>query len=395
MAAAAYGLDLSAEDLGVSAYMDNGRFQTSDSLLTGEIISRTGAKWLIEKEVDEAWSVSAQIHLFFWRNQAVDKELFHVAGVKFDSDLRGYLSWKRDAQFFKGGVYNFKYNPDSKDLGEYLLRSTAYPTILESMQGKDLMEPSFSRVLGAQYGLNYEYFRTLGLAYFEQFNTPVYDASLAYFATVGPSRAEVGLGIAYPRFLHFGDRKDVTPLDPSLEPYIDNKDLGKNEIKISLRGRVDLAAYLEMSEPFGVYAEAALLGLKNDTLLYKNMNERMPLMIGMDIPTFGILSALTLELEYFKNPYLERKYGKSDNNGRAYSVLPNIDDYASPPRKTSDDMRWSATIIRSLNRWFDLKVRLANNHMRLVSWNEDYVTGEPYTKRGSDWLCLIRLEYHN
>jgi hypothetical protein len=394
-ASQAYGQGLTVDDLKVSAYMDNGRFQTKDTNFTGEYISRTGTQWKIDKDLTDQWSVSAMVHLLFWRNQLFDKALFHVAGLKFDSDMEGYLTWKNEAQQFKAGVYDFKYNPDSKDLGEYLLRCTSYPTIIENMQGKDLFAPSFARVMGIEYGLEYEYFRTKAGFFLEQFHIPINDANLAFFASAGPKTSEVGLGVAVPRVLRFGDRSDVAPLEPMYEKYIDNKDLGKNEVKLSLRGRLDLASFLSLKEPFTLYAEGALLGLKNDTTFYKNTADRMPVMVGVDIPTFGILSGFSLEVERFKTPYMERKYLKKVSDGLSHSVLPALDNYDELPTKTPPAYRWSAQLERSLNQWFAVNVRLTNNHMRLLSWDEDYVNGEPFNKTASDWLCLVRLEYHN
>ena len=172
LATYAGALETSDIDLKIGGYFDGGRFQLADTNKTGEIVNRMGAKWKIEKPIDELWSVHADIHWYFWRSEGTDLGLFHIAGQKFNSDMQAAIQYKSERQLFRAGQFNFKYNPDSKNLGEYLVRSEAYPTILESSQGKDLLDYSNVRVLGFQYGWNYPIFRMKTLLFAEQYNRP-------------------------------------------------------------------------------------------------------------------------------------------------------------------------------------------------------------------------------
>jgi hypothetical protein len=401
-------LELSKDDLRVTGYVDGGRFQLVDSSVDGELLNRMGAKWKIDKQIDENWSAMADLHWMFWRNQATDVGLFHVAGLKFDADLQGMIAHQADARRFKFGLYEFKYNPDAKNLGEYLLRSEAYPTILESSQGKDLLSHATSRVAGLEYGLHYGLFRTTALLYAEQHNIPVNDISAAYFAAAGPESAELGFGAAYHRFYALGNRINNTVLNPEQRAYVERQGLEAKAVKLSLRGRVDLAALLEMEDDFKLYGETALLGLKNDSLFYKHQMHRVPVMAGVNIPTFRFLNTLSVEVEYFSNPYLGRKYAIKDANGSNFSALPFIDDYSKPPTYSKDDWKWSVYMHKALNKWLDVKLRCASDHLRLKNWDGDYEGGEPMTgetwnpmKGGNpftlfaDWYFIARIEYHN
>jgi hypothetical protein len=399
LAAADIPLEMTGLDLKVGGYVDGGRFQLSDTSTNGEILNRMGAKWKIDKQVDENWTVLASLHWMFWRNQANDLALFHIAGLKFDSDLQGVLSYASGINRFKVGLYEFKYNPDSKNLGEYLLRSEAYPTIVENSQGKDLLAYSYSRVAGVEYGIEDPLFRIRGLAYAEQYNIPVNDISFAAFAAAGPKHMEVELGAALHRFFRFGKGTKTTTLDQELKDYVKSQELTASALKLSLRGRVDFGTMLNGEPGLTLYAEAALLGIKNDSLFYKEPMQRLPIMAGVDLPTFGLLSTLSAEVEYFKNPYYGRKYSIADNTGSNFSPLPNLsqDEYGGGriPNDTKDDVKWSLYLHKSLNRWLDLKGRVASDHLRLLSWDGDFAGGEPMTRKTGDWYFLVRFEYHN
>jgi hypothetical protein len=169
-----------------------------------------------------------------------------------------------------------------------------------------------------------------------------------------------------------------------------------------LRGHLDFNDLLGLSfeESFKVYAEASLLGLKQDTLYYTSRSERAPFMAGIDIPTGGLLDLFSLEVERFKNPYYDRKYSLGDQGGSRFSPLPDLNpaEYTREnlPAYHRDDWKWSLCLARSLNRWVDLKIRAANDHLRLLDWDKNIANGgRPVTYKPKDWYLLIRIEWHN
>lgn len=388
---------LAADDLQVGGYTDMGRFQLHrKGAPDGEIISRLGAKWHLDKAIDDRFSVMADLHWMFWRNQATDIAAFWIAGLKFDADLQAALTYASGNQKVKGGLYDFKYNPDSKNLGEYLLRSEAYPTLLESSQGKDLLAESHARVAGVEYGRTESaLFSHKAIVYAEQISDPVYDLSTAYLATVGSGMAQVGAGVAWHRLTHLdkdrGPSADSTTPEGRRMAYADRQGLTTEALKFSLRGRIDFAPLLGLREKFVLYGEAALLGIKSDSLYYTDITERMPVMVGLSVPTAGILTELAVEAEYFKNPYYGQKYLIASGT----TPLPMLPDYSSLPNYTKDDWRWSILAHRALNPWLDIKVRVASDHTRLRNWNGDYEGGRPMAATSGEWYFLARIEYHN
>ncbi len=388
-------MSLDSLNLRVGGFVDAGRYQLDDTAETGELQNFMGASWKADYPINEEWSLNGDLLWLFWRQKLHAVALFHVKGIRFDADMRGWVNYQSGGQKARFGIYDFKYNPDSKNLGEYLLRSTAYPTILESAQGKDKLAYSFNRVLGGEYGLEYTLFRGKALVYAEQFRVPVNDVTPALFAAVGPRYAEVEVGAALDRYWMLGKqhRKQWTPEDSA---YIKSQGLREKSTKFSLRGRLDFPAMFESSPRIlpVLYAETALLGLKNDTLYYKKMSERMPFMFGIDIPTGPVFDVLSVELEYWNNPYLNRKYSIADDGRSRASPLPFIVDSDKMPYKR-DDWRWSVFVKRALNNWIDVETRFASDHQRLYHFTGDYITGEPMTRLTKDWYFLARISYHN
>jgi hypothetical protein len=52
-----------------------------------------------------------------------------------------------------------------------------------------------------------------------------------------------------------------------------------------------------------IFGEVAVLGLKNQGTLYNDIYQRMPVMLGVNIPTFNLLDVLSLQVEYYSMPY--------------------------------------------------------------------------------------------
>ncbi len=384
-------------DWRVGGFVDNGRFQLEDTSGNGELQNFLGATWKASYQINDKWTMDADFLWLFWRQKLHDLKLFHVAGIKFDADMRGWMNFNSGMNRAKFGIYDFKYNPDSKDLGEYLLRSTAYPTILESAQGKDRLQYACNRVLGGEYGIDLPLFRAKGLLYAEQYRIPVNDVTPVFLAAAGPEYAELQAGVALDRFWMFG-KQMVKKLPPADSAYLASQGLTTKATKLMLRGRLDFAGLLGMNPKLApiVYAEGALLGLKNDSLYYKKMSERMPVMFGIDIPTGPVLDVFNVELEYWKNPYLDRKYFISDASESKSSPLPKIipsDKDLMPFNR--DDWRWSVFLKRGFGKWLDLEARIASDHQRLAIYNGEYVSGEPMTRLTKDYYFLLRVSYHN
>lgn len=224
------------------------------------------------------------------------------------------------------GVFHYKYNPDVKNLGEYLFRSMAYPNFVETPfdgAGASILGLKLSSLL---LGGNLR--QDLILSNEWQLY-PLNDFSLAYVAGVklGPF---LDIGAGGQAFHLFSVREDFTTPDknrlsndvPGAWYYktVQDSIAGVRTYYsfrgIKLMGRINaypLAGSSEIKLPvlgtlFGgqdlkVYAEANVLGLQNFPVyyagsgtdpkqfeFYNKLSERIPVTFGFNAPTNPVLA---------------------------------------------------------------------------------------------------------
>ena len=86
-----------------------------------------------------------------------------------------------------------------------------------------------------------------------------------------------------------------------------------------------------------IYGEVAMLGVKDYPGYYNNLNNRIPRMVGFNVPTFKALDVLALEFEF--NPWV---YVNGYLNPVMYETAIPESDYAN------NKWRWTAYAKRSL-----------------------------------------------
>ena len=109
---------------------------------------------------------------------------------------------KSELQF---GFFNYKYNPDAKNLGEYLFRSNAYPGVLKTGDWTWVNSAGY-QTLGARWGLN-----SMGgalkqdfLLFTERSNFPVLSISPGYVGSMNLGGSlEIGAGVSFQHLVPF------------------------------------------------------------------------------------------------------------------------------------------------------------------------------------------------
>jgi hypothetical protein len=144
-------------------------------------------------------------------------------------------------------------------------------------------------------------------------------------------------------------------------------------------------------EDFKLYGEVAILGLKNyvDTITanndgYDNILWRMPVMIGMNIPTFRILNVLGIELEYWDSPY-----ANSITNVE-YNMLP----LPSSPQAHSFT-KWSIYGRKALGSHVNIIGQIANDHLMpktMVMVNQ-FADFTDVNLGNSDWWWTLKMRF--
>jgi hypothetical protein len=174
------------------------------------------------------------------------------------------------------------------------------------------------------------------------------------------------------------------------------------------RAVLNLGTLLDMNASktgdFKLYSEVALLGVENQPYYYEKRLERMPVMLGVTLPTFGLLDRLSVEVEYYKNRYPNTIYYPYDSQqglpiplGDAgnesdpdYFSDANVD--ANPDAYNKDDWKWSVYATRQVIEGISLTAQVASDHLRHFN-PEAKPSNEPATTRPQEWYYVIRLDF--
>jgi hypothetical protein len=346
------------------------------------------------------------------------------------------------AATLQAGYFPYKYNSDAANLGEYLLRSGAYPGYLVSggwnlmgngymMQGIRVSVPLFGGMIRNDFLLPVE--RDL---------PPTGDLSPSYVVTATPARGiELGAGVSChhciavkpsvtsPRIRSdvsadkYGNGSGYIIKNPNFNPAdtTSPRDLaspGNNPeyiydttnfytfrgVKVMARASADLKTFVPMpmlgSQDLKVFGEVALLGVKNYPFYYDKRTERMPVMFGFNVPAFKMLDVLTFQMEYYNSPFpnsIENAYRfqmptlpfvGSDGNSKQD---PNEFD-RTRPEVTDDNWKWSLLAKKTVVRGLSIYAQAANDNLRLVNWKAEQSYAPVTTLQKKDWYYLLRLE---
>jgi len=371
----------------------------------------------------------------------------------------------------KFGYFGYKYNPDAVNLGEYLLRSEAYPTIIQNgNSGGWVWLGNENKSMGAKvtWDLLNGALRQDFLLFSEFSANPLFDFSPAYVATWKVGKGfEIGGGISLHRWLsikpsattpsqtantvaeipvanpadaaQFANSKStgsafsggkltapenlvsqfqdstgtsiasqatdpqgnlvyiVTSTGDTLRPTKETK-LTFKAIKVMGRASVNFSALFGMDEkstgPFKLFGEIAVLGIENQPYYYENRAERIPIMVGAYIPTFGLLDLFSVQMEYLKSPWPDFNYDQYTYSTPVPS-LPGGSPAEYAVKKQAglynrDDVKWSANLQKTIITGWQVHLQVANDHMRV---QDEFAqpSFQPVTQSKSDWYYLLQF----
>jgi hypothetical protein len=168
---------------------------------------------------------------------------------------------------------------------------------------------------------------------------------------------------------------------------------GLSGTKLMGRFRVDPKAFFGDAGPFGsqdlvIYAEAAVLGLRNHRKYYPDIARRIPVMVGLNLPAFGWLDKLSLEVEYFANPNFH-DYGKTETS---YSWVPrNVGNTVDTRR---DDWKWALYASKVVYGHVRISGQVANDHLRTFGPPDiGYLTYAESLTTPKDWYWMGKITY--
>ena len=340
----------------------------------------------------------------------------HTTVSLYDAEGTFNSGTEDDALFLNisAGVMPFKYDQEAKNLGEYLFRTAEHPAYIQT---------SFDQAYTFMTGLhvNAEIFKDFSVDIFfttETQEQPLNDWSLSLLTGYKiPGYLDVGAGVMFDRLIPASgllNKPDVGGTNSyySSTGQLDTFNWGGT--KVMARVSLDPKGFLpaNVSGIFGkedgkIYGETAILGMESITAythasdsnglpipgkfvidssknFYSDIWQRIPIMLGFNIPTFKMLDYLSGEVEYYGWPYTPILY----NYDGFKWVLPKPIGYSkNSPWKYSFNLR--KTI------WNNISIigQIAHDHTRHdVYFNGNIDVGEIFQKQ-DEWGWWMKLQY--
>jgi hypothetical protein len=337
----------------------------------------------------------------------------------------------------QAGYFPFKYNPESRNLGEYLFRTGCYPTFIVN---------NFDFPLNRLLGFNIDNTLLADNEIFSMHNNflitseaevyPYQDISLSYLGTLGFWRNvfKVGGGICGQRMFSVNESY-TTPHSTKTIAEVNNRRTVTDTLsgatitigdttffsfagtKVVAHMTIDPKPLIPVnifgSEDFKIYGEIAWLGIKNypvyvdsangigidpkTTTRYDVLSERMPIMLGFDFPTFKVLDVLSFEFEYFNNRYYNSYYNEYVGNGIRLP-LPYIQargDQTGIDSTWAGNVKWSVYAKKTIGKNIQIIAQFARDHRHAIINLSDPRYGDYGDNLSTvkDWYYLFKLMY--
>jgi hypothetical protein len=188
-------------------------------------------------------------------------------------------------------------------------------------------------------------------------------------------------------------------LSDTLYRVVDSSYYSFNGVKVMARAALNLQSLLQLDflgpKDLSVYSEAILLGLEPVPVYGETLKERIPVMFGVNLPTFKLLDQLTLEMELFR-----LRYPMSDKEVQDGGEVPNYEVIDDDGNFRKDDWKFSLFAKKSITRGFEVYLQVARDHMRTIDfygkenyWEVTQRNGKGLTDLG-DFYWLTRFKYY-
>lgn len=425
---------LELEDFRPSLAVDMGQV-VHGKLLTSDLelipVNRSLIALEYETGIGDRWSAEAGMMGILWWPFSSTGLAPHERTVRVEprlsiARLTHHLSNDPTGSRIELGYFPYKYNPDAQNLGEYLYRSGTYPGLVRTTDGFRLIDHAAYDAYGASLLLS-----TFGGILIHSVNlfsepavVPVGDLTPAYEASLEAGIFTAGLGAAWNRLISFDEEQvtpkaldnayiQVRPNDRGLAPYegpysgapSNIRSLARNKdtsvavlhrwthrgVKLMSRAALDLGFMLPESlrgpKDLRIFTEVAILGWENQPYFYTDRSKRMPVMAGLNLPTFKLLDILSLQVEHYSNPFDNIK-NFTETSWPIWTV--NHADTASHGLKR-DDWKWSFYARRTVGKILKIHFQAANDHLRLPIF--DYSSTETtLTQNPKHWYYVLRME---
>jgi hypothetical protein len=363
------------------------------------------------------------------------------------------------------GYFPVWYNKSSHNFGEYLVRSSAYPpSIVSGFEVNDKV-----KALGLRYGakplqgLDVEAMLTSEMNMF-----PYHDLSLTALANYRPSPLfSVGGGWMGSRIFSLDSTKTIPGTDKKIDmterydqinvAVIDTATNDtvllshaghKFECHFEFNPRTLFETSLLGEHDLKLYGEIAMLGVKKYPVWYTKRFERMPMMVGLNLPTHPLMSGavmsalalfadvnrldtqkvllphpdkmwksgiwtlmgagswalnkflgldtwldvLSLEVEYYESPYTNTWRGVLLNSSPAPMDTGSVTPYPEFFKPVhDDDWKWSVYASKKIGTSMTLSGQIAHDNASRVDYGDAF--SNPLNRRVENWYWMVRAKF--
>ena len=303
------------------------------------------------------------------------------------------------------GYFPFKYNPEAKNLGEYMYRTGTYPGYVIS----DFDNAKY-RLMGFRASsLLFDALQFHALFTSEYLVHPYFDYSLSFITSLKfPNNLidfglphnliDIGGGVDFDRIIPIipekttKDQPEYIVRDSLNNPIIENGDtlhFTFKGTKVMARLTLDPKRLLPFADIFGkedakLYGEIIFLGLKNYGTEYPDIMERMPVMFGFNVPTLKILDVLSCEAEYYGS-------NEAQKLDIPTSGIPVPDRFPAGVSRTP--WKWSVFAQKTVVKGFAIKGLVGRDHYRPINPNGGTYNAIERMNGPGDWHYKLRIMY--
>ncbi len=300
-----------------------------------------------------------------------------------------------------GGYFPYKYDGLARNLGEYLFRSTTYPQTLTTE-----FDYPYATLAGLYAKSSYTLvINKFGLDVIANLNSDWYaicDVNLSFLASWNLARIfEIGAGVSFCNILS-ADESQTTPKNVNTAYLSGNDTLYYTfrGTKLMARASIDPKRFFPKSSLLGdadleLYGEAALLGVQNypralnSPIWYGSILERIPVMMGFNLPAFKFLDTLSVEGEWWGNRYPNSLEGVVNDE----VPLPFISGTSTIDSTLykNDDWKWSVYACKTFARHYRIAFQVASDHMRTFAWDWDRQDWEEALRGPNKWYYVLKF----
>jgi hypothetical protein len=300
----------------------------------------------------------------------------------------------------EAGFFQYTFNPEVKNLGNYMFRSTILPLSLQTR-----IDYPWADLMGVrtQVGFLDDKVKLEAILRSEIMQIPWYDWDLAFTGSYTHNEViEIGAAICLNRLINVGHSPFMSDSAQKMMKGTKTEARFTFDPKPLIKGLLgEQASSMFGPEDCKIYGEAAVLG-QEDRSLYTYIPEpeyvlglpirRMPLLLGINIPGFKLFDVISLEMEYFKSPYPNNWIG----NLIYYNPYPA--DFSSPWRVDNyvnkDNFKWSLYLKKKIAN-FEIRGMAANDHVIYKAFDlENTPCFEQTLRRPGDWHWYFEFRYN-